>query len=139
MIKTRKFLKKEFLTEEEIEDIINKEYSNRSEYTKDYIREGFRREGVKFSIGSRAITRKDFELDYLKSREKNDYIVKYDFSKLPDIINNQQQKVIVICREKINGIEVGEWITSYRELIKFKREVIPNIITYINWRIVDDE
>ncbi len=139
MIKTRKFLKKEFLTEEEIEDIINKEYSNRSEYTKDYIREGFRREGVKFSIGSRAITRKDFELDYLKSREKNDYIVKYDFSKLPDIINNQQQKVIVICREKINGVEVGEWITSYRELIKFKREVIPNIITYINWRIVNDE
>ena len=64
------------------------------------------------------ITKEQFIKDYYKSRENSDYVVKYDFSLLPDIIPTQQTKVTVICLEEFVDGMVGECQTTYATLVK---------------------
>ena len=69
------------------------------------------------------ITKEQFIKDYYKSRENSDYVVKYNFSLLPDIIPTQQTKVTVICLEEfVDGI-VGECQTTYAVLVKDRSDV----------------
>lgn len=70
------------------------------------------------------ITKEQFIKDYYKSRENSDYIVKYDFSLLPDIIPTQQTKVTVICLEEFVDGMVGECQTTYATLVKNRSDVL---------------
>lgn len=70
------------------------------------------------------LTKERFINDYYKSRENFDYIVKYDFSLLPDIIPTRRTMVTIVCLEEFPDGIVGECQTSYENLIGKKRDVL---------------
>lgn len=53
------------------------------------------------------LTKERFINDYYKSRENFDYIVKYDFSFLPDIIPTRRTMVTIVCLEEFPDGIVG--------------------------------
>ena len=70
------------------------------------------------------LTKEQFIRDYYKSRENFDYVVKYDFSFLPDIIPTRKTTVTIVCLEEFSDGIVGECQTSYENLIGKKRDVL---------------
>ena len=84
---------KKQLTDEEIEEIIEKKYSKKLPHTKDYIRERLREDPnykCKFSM-----VKQDFIDEALKVHPE-----KYNYEYLPKFIYNaQKEKVRLICEE----------------------------------------
>jgi hypothetical protein len=114
------------LTDEKVLDnIIEINYSKALPKTKEYIKSQIRLQGRDLDVtGFRSIILKEDFIDaYNKSRENYSFKPNYDFSLLPDIIGNKLEKVTVICRNTICGIEVGEFETSFSNLIDHKRDV----------------
>ena len=69
------------------------------------------------------ILKEDF-IDAFKESRKNDkFIPDYDFSLLPEIIGSKLEKVTLICRNKIGGIEVGEWTTDFLTVVEKHRDI----------------
>lgn len=88
----RKKENKKQLTDKEIEEIIDKKYSNKLPHTKDYIREQLKKDPnyiCKFSM-----VREDFIEEGLKIHSE-----KINYEYVPDIINNNKQKIKLICEE----------------------------------------
>lgn len=123
------------LSEEEIEEYIKAKYNKSSETTKEYIKNSLRIQGPSFKFKPSWITRQDVIDEYYKSRREYDYIIKYDFSPLPDIIKSIDEKFEIICTEKIGGVEVGKFTTTYRNFITNKNEAVSYdlLLKSINW------
>lgn len=107
--------KKTPLTEEEIKDIVEKKYCDCLPNTKRYIADGLRTIGPKFKANISIMVKEDF-INIFNETFNSLKKYKFDFSKVPGVIKNVNDKVIVICKEAICGIEIGE-ITTTRNLI----------------------
>lgn len=68
------------------------------------------------------ITKDKLIKDFNESRKNNEFIPSYDFSLVPDTLNINQ-KISIICRNKICNEEIGEFETTYKKLIKQKIDV----------------
>lgn len=107
--------KKTPLTEEEIKDIVEKKYCDCLPNTKRYIADGLRTIGPKFKANISIMVKEDF-INIFNETFNSLKKYKFDFSKVPGVIKNVNDKVIIICKEAICGIEIGE-ITTTRNLI----------------------
>ena len=114
------------LTDEKIlNNIIEVNYDRTLPKTKEYIKSQIKANGRDLDVtGFRSIILKDDFIDaYNKSRENYSFKPDYDFSLLPDIIGNKLEKVTIICRNTICGIEIGEFETSFSNLVDHRRDV----------------
>ena len=97
-----------------------KRYTNRNlKNTKEFLIKNLT-ENVNFKQEKGILLKEDFIEQYFKSREaSNKPIYNYDFSFLPDIIKNKNEKVKIFVNEistKTNKI-IGKWHTNYKEFI----------------------
>lgn len=110
-------LHNENLSEEEVKHLLNTKYKNCFPHTKKFLEENFKsKEYVLYP--NTIIVKEDIIENYINSRKDAGFIPSYDFSLLPDfIVNKRRDTLTIICHEKICGIEVGEFETTYHELI----------------------
>ena len=114
------------LTNESVVDnIVEINYSSLLPKTKEYVKSLIKSQGRNLDVtGLKSIILKeDFINEYNKSREDYPFKPDYDFSLLPNIIRNKLEKVVVVCRNTICGIEIGEFETSFSNLIDHRRDV----------------
>lgn len=110
---------KKQLTDEEIEEIIEKKYSKKLPHTKDYIRERLREDPnykCKFSM-----VKQDFIDEALKVHPE-----KYNYEYLPKFIYNaQKEKVRLICEEidPYTGEIYGEFETTFNHFVLRKQNI----------------
>ena len=112
----------------EIENIITKYYFRCLPNTKNYIRnllrknpEFGRRENF---LGLTVLTREDFITEYNKSRQNSIINIHYDFSLLPDIIENHKTMIPINVLD-INpdtGEPIGIWYTCFTYLISRRQD-----------------
>lgn len=112
----RKKDNKKQLTDEEIEKIMEKKYSNKLPHTKDYIREQLKKDSnyiCKFNM-----VREDFIEEADKTHK-----YKYNYEFVPDIIKNTNTKLTIICLEidKSTGKIYGEFKVDLDHFIKRKQ------------------
>lgn len=124
--------KKKALSSIEIDNILKNKYQNCFRHTKEYIRKGLEDLGSKFKASINIIHRDDFIEQYYKSRETYDYVIKYDFSQLPEIIKNKTSKYIITCLETLGGVLIGDVTVSFNDLILQKKEGFRSIFKYLN-------
>lgn len=122
--------KKTPLTDEEIQDIVNKKYSDCLPHTKEYIANNLRKVGPKFKARICIMVKEDFIEEFLKLHDYKNY--NFDFSKIPDIIQNKNESLIIICKEKINGIDVGELEVSRTSLFDNLSDPISSLKNFFS-------
>lgn len=109
----RKKDNKKQLTDEEIEEIIDKKYSNKLPHTKDYIREQLKKDPnyiCKFSM-----VREDFIEEARKVHSE-----KYNYDLVPEIIQNSEKTKISLICEEINpktGCIYGKFETTFAHFV----------------------
>lgn len=116
------------LTDERIWSIINSNYPGALPNTRNYIFNQIKLYGrdqdiVRFTG---LICKEDFIEQYNLSRKNLSFIPDYDFSLLPSLISNKNEKVTVICKNTICGVEIGKFETNYSILIDKGRNVFLN-------------
>ena len=123
--------RKKQLTDEEIEQKL-KRYSSRDlQHTREYLVQNLKN-NPDFKAPKGIMLKEDFIEQYHKSREGSILYPNFDFSTLSDIINSRKESVTLICLdEDINGNIIGNYKTTYKDLIiskdnpmKYSRKII---------------
>lgn len=114
--------KKTPFTEEEIENILNTKYHNVLPHTREYIKEGLKKEGGKFKARYSIMVSEDF-IEELYKANPNFKNLDLDFSKIPKIINRRDDLISIICNNTIKDIIVGEIQDSQKNWLSKKNNL----------------
>ena len=123
------------LDDKTINKIVDTCYPNMLSHTKNYVKNYIKLVGKESEDVRGWIHRDDLIDEYKKSRINNNFIPDYDFSNVPEIIKGGKlEDFTIYCRNKILGIEIGEFKTNYLRLIEKKSDVftLNSFEKYIN-------
>lgn len=109
--------KKTPFTEEEIKDIIEKKYHDCLPNTKKYIATGLKTIGPKFKANICIMVKEDF-INIFNEAFNSLGKYRFDFSRVPDIIKNTHERITIICKETICGVEIGEFTVTRNSITK---------------------